>query len=72
MKVRIRLDTNSDLVNFVNIVSGVEENVVVEDGAGHSVSAKSLLGCAYAKMEFSTIYCSCERDISGRIINYII
>ena len=72
MRARIRLDTNSDLIKFINIVTSVSENVTVDDGVGNRVSAKSLLGCAYAKMEFENIFCECERDISGKLIDFII
>jgi hypothetical protein len=72
MRVKIRLDTNSDLLKFIRTVTAINEDVTVDDGAGNRVSAKSLLGCAYAKMEFEHIYCECDKDISGKLLDFII
>lgn len=72
MRVKIRLDTNSDLLKFIKTVTAINEDVTIDDGVGNRVSAKSLLGCAYAKMEFDNIYCECSKDISGRLLDFII
>lgn len=71
MRVKVRLDTMRDIQGFINVVSEVEENVVLEDGKGHCVSAKSILGAIYTT-EWTHVYCSCEKDISGRIIQWIV
>jgi hypothetical protein len=72
MKQKIRLETLSDIHKFVDIVSHINEQVYLEDDAGYKVSAKSLLFAAVAKIEWNTIYCSCDKDISGMILPWII
>lgn len=71
MLQRIRLDTMSDVQNFVKVVSRVEERVFLEDSDGHCVSATSILGALYS-MEWSSIYCRCNKDISGMILPWIV
>jgi hypothetical protein len=70
MRQKINLDTFSDIKEFVNVAGQVTERVTLEDGEGHCVSAKSLLGVAYT-FEWHDVYCSCERDISGLILKWI-
>lgn len=71
MRQRIRLDTMSDIRSFVDTVSTVTEKVTLEDDDGNRVSAKSLLGAVYT-VEWKTIYCYCDKDISGIILPWII
>ena len=71
MKVKVRLDTMSDVHKFVNVASTVNEKVFLEDEEGHRVSAKSLLGALYS-MEWDSTSCVCEKDISGALIQWII
>lgn len=71
MRLKIRLDTLSDIRQFVEVVSRIDEQVYLEDDTGYKVSAKSLLFAAVAKMEWNTIYCSCSKDISGMILPWI-
>ena len=71
MRQKIRLDTMSDVQNFVKVVSRVEAQVILEDNDGHRVSATSILGALYS-MEWTHIYCYCEKDISGSILPWII
>jgi hypothetical protein len=56
MRQKIRLDTMSDVQNFVKAVSSVESRVILEDNDGHRVSATSILGALYS-MEWTHIYC---------------
>ena len=71
MRQQIRLDTMSDIQKFIDVVSKVGERVTLEDGEGHCVSATSLLGALYS-MEWTHIYCYCNKDISGIILPWII
>ena len=71
MRQRISLDTMSDVQKFVEVVSRIEEIVTLEDNDGHRVNASSLLGALYS-MEWTHIYCYCEKDISGMILPWII
>ena len=71
MRRQIRLDTMTDIQKFVNTVSGVTERVILEGDEGHRVSAKSLLGAIYS-MEWTRIYCHCDKDISGLILPWTV
>ena len=71
MKVNIRLDTMTDVQDFIKVTSVVNENVLLEDEDGHRVSAKSLLGALYS-MEWNSTTCVCEKDISGMIVKWIV
>jgi hypothetical protein len=62
----------TDIRQFVEMVSRIDEQVYLEDDTGYKVSAKSLLFAAVAKMEWSSIYCSCSKDISGSILPWIV
>ena len=52
---KIRLDTQSDITNFFNAVSNVEDEVYIKSGDTLCVSAKSLLGCHLAAMEWNNL-----------------
>ena len=71
MRVKIRLDTLSEVNKFVEVTSSFKENIDLVDDEGHCVSAKSILGALYS-FEWNDIYCECERDISLAILEWII
>ena len=71
MRQRISLDTISDINKFVDAVSKVDYDVFLEDNTGYRVSAHSLLG-ALLSMEWEEVYVHCEKDISGKILPWII
>ena len=71
MRAKIRLDTMKDISQFVGICSNVTEPVHITDGAGLKVSAKSILGVMYS-MEFSDIWCECDKDIYNEIEKFVI
>ena len=71
MRQRIRLDTMSDIQNFIKVTSHTSENVTLEDECGHCVSATSLLG-ALCAMEWNCVYCVCDKDILGEILQWIV
>ena len=70
MKVKIRLDTVSDIANFVLAVSDVPADVYITSGR-ICISGKSFLGLAHAR-EFSEIWCECEEDIYQKIRQFVI
>ena len=72
MRVKIRLETMQDVVKLVSIATKVDERIMLSDGLGCAVSAKSLLGAALSKMEWENIYCECEKDISGKILDFMV
>ena len=71
MRVRINLDTMRDINDFVRICTNVSAPVHITDGAGLKVSGKSLLGVMYA-MEFTDIWCECDKDIYHEIEKFIV
>lgn len=71
MRVRVCLDTLDDIKKFVAITTNVECPVFLQDESGLQVSAKSLLGAIYT-MEWDEVWCYCEKDISGKILSFIV
>ena len=70
MKVKIQLETVTDIANFVLAVSDVKSDVYVTSGR-ICINGKSFLGLAHAK-EFADIWCECDEDIYRRIESFII
>ena len=71
MRVRVRLDTMTDIQQFVAVATTIPERVSLEDDSGNRVCAKSLLGALYT-VEWNEVYCYCDRDISGHLAKWII
>ena len=74
MKARIRLETITDIGNFVVAVetaTSITDKVYVTDGDRMCVNAKSFLGLIHAR-EFSKIYVESEKDIYNKIREFII
>lgn len=69
-KYRIELVTMTDCNQFVEAVSHVKGNVVLEDGRGYRVSAKSFIG-ALAATEWDNLYCISEEDIYTSIQKWV-
>lgn len=59
---RIYLETESDVVEFISRITPFECPIVITDGEGMRVNAKSMLGMLYA-MTFSEMWCECDKDI---------
>lgn len=70
MKIKVRLDTVTDIANFVLIASQVKSDVYLTNNKGLKVSGKSFLGVAHAQ-EFDELWCECERDIYSLIKDFI-
>ena len=70
MKVQIRLDTQTDVNNFVHAVNGLPYNVTVTDNQGLRVNGKSVLGMIYS-LEFAELWCECEHDIFEIIKDFV-
>lgn len=71
MKVKIRLDTATDLANFVLITNNIKEKVYITNGKNLCIDGKSFLGLAHAT-EFDKLYCECEQDIYNMIKQFVI
>ena len=69
MRVKINLDTMTDIANFVLAVhyaTSKHDQVWVKDGKGSCINAKSFLGLV-AVRDFSEIWCESEKDIYSAI-----
>ena len=69
MRTKIRLDTITDIGNFVVAVAHAtskNDQVWVKDGKGSCVSALSFLGLV-ATREFDELWCESEKDIYASI-----
>ena len=61
MRVKIRLDTDTDLRKLVACCEGLAERCTLTDGR-NIVNAKSILGAMYAKFEFADIWLETENE----------
>jgi len=72
MRMKINLDTQSDVLEFCKIVSNLsgEVRIVGKDGNQEvSVNAKSLLGLLYSQT-WNDIWCEAENDIYTHISKF--
>ena len=69
-KYEIRLDTLTEINEFVNTVNQYDEPVVLTDGMGFSVNAKSILGAMYT-IEWKNLYVLSDIDIYNAIKNFV-
>ncbi len=60
-RMRIRLDTQTDVANFVNIANQIRGNVFLVDNTFNKVNGKSLMGCLYS-LEFNDLYVVLEDE----------
>lgn len=70
MKVKIALETMSDVSEFVSITSTIPESIHLTHDH-FRVSAKSLLGALYT-MEWDEVWCECDKDIYTKIEKFVI
>jgi hypothetical protein len=71
VKVKIRLDTGNDAVQFSNICSKLDGKITVTDNNGLRINAKPLLGMIYA-LEFEELWCESSEDIYMHIIEFVV
>lgn len=60
---KVNLDTKTSITKFFNAVSKVKDEVYLKSGEVLCVSAKSLLGCKLAAIEWHNLICQCDSDI---------
>lgn len=62
-RIKIRLETQTDVINFVNQASQCPHDMILNiiDGDGMCISARSLLGCMYAR-EFKHMWLVSNSD----------
>ena len=69
-RVKVRLDTQKQIVEFVHRVESVSVPVFITSGV-YCVSGKSLLGAIYT-LEWDDLWCECEEDIYHLIRDFIV
>lgn len=55
-KIEVRLDTESDVKDFVGIATSIPTAVLLEDGTHYRADAKSIMGVLYGRFEFKHLY----------------
>ena len=70
MKVRVALETMSDISEFVGIANKIKTPISLA-GGDFKVSAKSLLGVIYT-MEWQEVWCECSEDIYSKIEKFVV
>ena len=70
-KIKIRLETYSDVHEFVNIASQIDSNIKLIDGQDYCINAKSILG-SLAALEWNELYCVSDEDIYSKIAKFAI
>lgn len=67
-RIKVRLDTQSDVVDFVILANQIPEDVYLLDNSYNKVNGKSLLGCLYS-LEFSELFVESESNKLSSVFN---
>lgn len=67
-RIKVRLDTQSDVVDFVTLANQISEDVYLLDNSYNKVNGKSLLGCLYS-LEFSELFVESESNKLSSVFN---
>lgn len=71
-RVKVRLDTQKDVAEFVKIADTIEEDVYLVDNTYNRVNGKSLMGCLYS-LEFSELYVESNYEgLSNKFKNFLL
>lgn len=72
-KIKVVLDTQSDISEFVQLANTIEEMVHLEDGTGFKVNGKSIMGVMYGTSEFKDLYVISDNDtIATKFLKFIV
>lgn len=72
MKVKIRLDTLSQVHEFVRNIECLDAKIRICDNEGHCVNGKSVIGMMYALAEFEELWCTSDKDIYHAIYPFVV
>ena len=61
-KIKVILDTQSAITEFVSIATSINDAIYLEDDKGLRVDAKSLMGVMYGISEFKNLYVLSNND----------
>lgn len=71
-RVKVRLDTQKDVAEFVNIADTINEDVYLMDNTYNRVNGKSLMGCLYS-LEFKYLYVESECfELSNKFRKFLV
>lgn len=73
-KVKVIIDTQTDVVEFVNIANSFPETtqIFLEDGTGFRADAKSLMGVMYGRFEFKELWVLSDHpSLSTKFMKFI-
>lgn len=73
MKVKIDLETGKDISDFVAAIDSLPQDtkVYVTDNNNFRISARSMLFLSVAKIEWTELWCECEKDIYSKIEKFV-
>lgn len=72
MRYRINLETDTDVHKFVELATMIDEPVYLTDKDRLLVvSAKSILGANYARIEWHNLFIECERDMYYTFLEFM-
>ena len=72
-KIKVVLDTQSAISEFVQLANTIEERVHLEDGTGFKVNGKSIMGVMYGTSEFKDLYVISDNDtIATKFLKFIV
>ena len=71
-RIEVRIDTQTDVYEFVKLANEIEDEIYLKDNSGHCVNGKSLLGCLYT-LEFDHIYVESNfNSLSNKFNKFIV
>ena len=70
-KYKINLDTLTQIKSFVDTISVYDFNILLTNGQGYAVNAKSVLGAMYS-IEWNELYVESDVDIYTQIRQFTI
>lgn len=71
-RAKIRLDTQTDVAEFVNIANTINEPVYLVDNKECKVNGKSLMGCLYS-LEFNELYVESDyQNLSNKFNKFLV
>lgn len=72
-KIKVVLDTQSDITEFVGVATTIPAPVYLEDGTGFKVNGKSIMGVMYGTSEFKDLYVISDSDtIATKFLKFIV
>lgn len=72
-KIQVILDTQTDVLEFVNIANTINEDVFLEDSTSFRANAKSILGVMYGMSEFKELHVLSEyNNLSSKFRKFMV